>query len=184
MSAQWADRLNTIQGLRAQGITLTGAWESTSWGSTRWEGLATGEDSFVALIFLQLDRQVFWAKSSRLQGETQMRIGLDLIGTGRVQFLYSVGHAFNSITDAVAVLPTKEAKTPIPASQALKTGHLFTFATFDSTPPADLYAIFLAQQDIQMRRKMIWRLKAPFLAGLEPPLLDIMLHGRQGRFAF
>jgi hypothetical protein len=178
------DTLNSLQNLARIDVALTGDWRITRHGAWTWQGEAVAEASIVGILFLSCNGRMFWAKSSLVSNQLEIMLHLHpTTWDGRtIQFMYSIGRSYNSIYDATATLRSKDYLPEIPHTRAVQTGHLFTFASFYSTPAAELYAMFLAKQDVKVMRKHIWCLRKASLTGLMPPLLEVFTHGRKGKF--
>jgi len=186
------DNLNSLQNLTKFDVVLTGNWALPPWGP-EWSGEAIADTNIVGIIFLSCGNRMYWAKSgipavkiapqvyevrrdsNKLFMDLHLHNTLDL----NVQFMYRLGLG-KGISQAHAMLSHKDYLPPIPYSRIIQTGHLFTFASFESAPIATLYAMFLARQDVKMKRKHIWRLRKPFLETLTSPLLEVFTFGRSG----
>jgi hypothetical protein len=186
------DVLNSLQDLARFDVVLTGDWAVSTQGHREWSGEANAETVIVGIIFLRCGNQIYWAKSGTpyakvahfiesqpLSGKLFMELRLQC--TLNVQFMYSLGLR-DSIYQASALLSSEDYLPPIPPSRTVQTGQLFTFASFDSSPSATLYTMFLAKQDVKMKRNHIWGLRKALLSHLTSPLLEVFAVGRTGEF--
>ena len=187
------DAVNSLQTLVAYNVVLTGDWVLNSAGEREWIGEAVAEIPIVGIIFLSRGNRIYWAKSDASSAvmtpqfneippeshKLPMRIYLQDTSELNVQFVYTLGLVFG-ISDGNATLSSKDYLPKIPHSRTVQTGHLFTFASFDSTPAVTLYTLFLAKQDVKVRRKLVWGLRKPLLEELTSPLREVLVFGRKG----
>jgi hypothetical protein len=189
------DQLNSLQNLAKFDVVLTGNWVLSPSAQWKWSGEAIAETPLVGIVFLSCGNRMYWAKSGASYAKvapqvyesqpvsSKLPVELFLHDTfnRNVQFMYSIGLR-DGIHDATAML-SKDYLPQIPHTRTIQTGQLFTFASIDSTPMTTLYAMFLAKQDVKMKRKHIWRLRKPLLERLTSPLLEVFTFGRFGKLA-
>jgi hypothetical protein len=190
------DQLNSLQILARFDVVLTGDWVLSPSAQRNWSGEAIAETALVGIVFLSCGNRMYWAKSGAwyakvapqvyesqpVSSKLPMALFLHDTFNRNVQFMYSIGPRWNGIFHATAML-SKDYLPQIPPTRTVQTGQLFTFASIDSMPMTTLYAMFLAKQDVKMKRKHIWRLRKPLLERLTSPLLEVFTFGRFGKFA-
>jgi hypothetical protein len=167
-------------------VDLRGRW--LAFPTRCWDGVATGTEPFVAIVFIREGATVWWCKSERwpagaLPAEAhEVRLNLtsyDASGED-VQVLWLVGGGQRRRRLRVP----SSYRPEIPPERRFRTGVVERFATVGSEISGgllELLVLFVARRDVRSSRNGLWRLR-PKLADevRNESLRRVLTYGRTG----
>jgi hypothetical protein len=143
-----------------------------------WSGSVSTSEPIVAMCFLQVGDQLYWARSPT-RDTTELPISLLLAaaretGPGGLYVTWSIG----ACQTQLGVEGIAKVQVPNRIEREIVVGESFHFA--DVAPSISLLGLVLPKAQVKGKRNHLWSLKDEYLGELSPAWRGTMSRGRTG----